>query len=352
MTTVPPKYQYAAIYEANEKYDDTDEVATAVTAVDDEDDIYYPVKPIHTTSVTKRRKASRSCCCICGCITLSVFICFLMLIVVIGIVYYAMIGKGVRMVTVETPIDFPIVSVSDMELEEFSSEIETFIKSIVNDDDGTTPTEDLIISSRIVNGAISQSDYLRGHAQVIMKENEFIFQTSLPMDMFPGGKHRFFVSTMDTTTTTGPAITTTSFDLGKKMKEDYDGPLLVTELLSYLATTTDTDPEWVINVLSMNVLGQEIISPEMLDENVNILQALKEDPNVQNDPNTKYLFKFINGIDSIRIEPDQIIIRARNNSIDDTDENIEHDDTVDNIEYDEKVVDKDGPKRFLLRHIK
>jgi hypothetical protein len=252
---------------------------------------------------------------------------------------------------VETPIDFPIVSVSDMELEQVSSEIETFIKSIVNDDDGTTPTEDLIISSRIVNGAISKSDYLRGHAQVIMKENEFIFQTSLPMDMFPGGKHRFFVSTMDTTTTTGPAITTTSFDLGKKMSEDYDGPLFVTELLSYLATTTDTtDPEWVINVLSMNVLGQEIMTPEMVAEHVNILQKLKEDLNIQNDPNTKYLFKFINGIDSIRIEPDQIIIRARNNSTsvdDDFEKNL-----GDYEEEDDEKAEKDGPKRFLLRHIK
>ena len=123
---------------------------------------------------------------------------------------------------------------------------------------------------------------------------------------------------------------------------DYDGPLFVTELLSYLATTTGTDPEWVINVLSMNVLGQEIITPEMVAEHVDILQQLKEDPNIQNDPNTKYLFKFINGIDSIRIEPDQIIIRARNNSIDDADESSENDDFSEN----------DGPKRFLLRHIK
>lgn len=312
MKPIQPKY--TVIYDVNEKYDDADEVATAV--VDSDDDVYYPVKTLHATPLAHRRKARRSCCGICCCITSSIFGCFFVLLVILGIAYYAMIVKGVRMVTVETPIDFPIVTVSNKELQAVADDIDTFIKSILNDDgtDSVTKTKDLIIPSRIVNGAISQSDYLRGHAQVIMKENEFIFQTSLPMDMFPGGKHRFFVSTLDTTTTTGPAITTTSFDLGKKLSKDYDGPLFVTELLSYLASTTGNDQEWVINVLSMNVLGQELMTPESLAEKVDILQSLRDDPHFQHDPNSKLFFQFINSIDSIRIEPDQMIVRARDNA--------------------------------------
>jgi hypothetical protein len=149
-----------------------------------------------------------------------------------------------------------------------------------------------------------------------MKENEFIFQTSLPMDMFPGGKHRFFVSTLDSATTTmttadSAKITTTSFDLAKKLSLDYDGPLFVMELLSYLSiNTTVHDSEWVMNLLSMNVLGHEAITtPEMKE--TNLLQLLRDDPNFQQDPNSKVFFQFIDSIESIRMEPDQMIIRAR-----------------------------------------
>lgn len=83
--------------------------------------------------------------------------------------------------------------------------------------------------------------------------------------------------------------------------------------MSYLAsTTTDRDdPEWVVNVLSMSVLGQELMTPEMLADPVDLLQKLREDPNMQHDPNMKVFFQLINGIDSIGIEPDQMIIRAR-----------------------------------------
>ena len=375
MTTLPPsKYQYATIDVAkHEKYHD-DEVATVMTTVDA--DVYYPVKQSHTTMKRRKGTPRRSCCCICGCITLTIFACFFLLILLLAIVQFAWIVKGVRMVTVDTPIDFPIVTLSQIELLQVSNDIGTFVQSVLNDD-GTTTTniKDLVLSARMVNGAISQSDYLRGHAQVILKENEFIFQTSLPMDMLPGGAHRFFVSTMDTTISTGSAVTTTSFDLGKKLSDEYDGPLYMTQLLWYLANTTGTtDPEWDINVLSMKWLGQEIMTPEMLADPVNILQSVKDDPKIKNDPNSVLLFQFINGIDSIRMEPDQIIIRARRHhsvvqegdddtsimmkSDDDLDLAAESDDMTDNIIYSHTFTfdhtasetdDESGGKKFL-RH--
>ena len=309
MKTNQPKY--TVISDVNDKYNENDEVATAVTtAVLQYDDDYDD----NATYLSKRRKARRSCCGICCCVTSVMCGCFLLLLIMIGIAYYSMIVYGVRMITVETSIDFPIVTVSEKELEVVSDDIDDFMQSILNDDgcEGGMTTKDLIISSRIVNGAISQSDYLRGHAQVIMKENEFIFQTSLPMDMFPGGSHRFFVSTMDTTTTkTDSAITTTSFDLGKKLSKDYDGPLFVTELLSYLAATTGKDPEWVMNVLSMQIMGQEVMTPEELADKTNILQSLRDDPSLKDDPNMQALLKFIDGIGSIRVEADRMIVHAR-----------------------------------------
>ena len=312
MKTNQPKY--TVISDVNDKYNENDEVATAVTtAVLQYDDDYDD----NATYLSKRRKARRSCCGICCCVTSVMCGCFLLLLIMIGIAYYSMIVYGVRMITVETSIDFPIVTVSEKELEVVSDDIDDFMQSILNDDgcEGGMTTKDLIISSRIVNGAISQSDYLRGHAQVIMKENEFIFQTSLPMDMFPGGNHRFFVSTMDTTTTaTDSAITTTSFDLGKKLSKDYDGPLFVTELLSYLAATTGKDPEWVMNVLSMQIMGQELMTPEELADKANILQSLRDDPSLKDDPNMQAFLKFINGIDSIRMEADRMIVHARCNT--------------------------------------
>ena len=213
------------------------------------------------------------------------------------------------MITVATPIDFPIVTVSEQDLQVVSDEISHFIKAIRECDgiDSGKEIKDLIISSRILNGAISQSEYLRGHAQVIMKENELIFQTSLPMDFFPGGKHRYFVSTMDTSTaTTGPSITTTTYDLDKELSQNYDGPLFVMELLSYLtSTTTGNDQEWVISVLRMNLLGFALTTTDILEAEVETFQTVSDDPkNNQLDLISERSFQFYH------IEKDQMIVRA------------------------------------------
>lgn len=179
----PTQPKYTVIYDVNEKFDDDATVVTAAV-VDGVEDGYYPVKSLHTA--TRLRKARRSCCGICCCVTSSICGVFLLLLVMIGVAYYTMIVKGVRMVTVETPVDFPIVTVANQELRDFSDQVDAFIKSILNRDSTSSEIQDLVIPARIVNGAISQSDYMRGHAFVVMKENEFLFQTSLPMDMLPG----------------------------------------------------------------------------------------------------------------------------------------------------------------------
>ena len=332
-TSIQPKYEAIHDHDRDDnekKHTTTDTVAAIVVTTEEEDEVLWKPLTLEQRHRTTRRAGGcrcvpRTCCGVCCCISLTLFALLMLLFVAIFVAYYALLVTGVRMITVETPVAFPTENIYTKELDAFGNDADVFIQAILNNDgNDSIDTPDLVISSHVVNGAIAQCDYLKGHAQVTMKENEFIFQTSLPMDMFPGGKHRFFVSTMDTTTAAttaepGSTVTTTSFDLAKKLTEDYDGPLFVTELLTYLATTTamtanasgKDHPEWVLNALSMNVMGQELVTPDA--QGVDLLQALRDDPNFASDPNNELFFKFINGIGSIKLEPDRMIVRARQN---------------------------------------
>ena len=159
-----------------------------------------------------------------------------------------------------------------------------------------------------------------------MNENELLLQTCVPiLDMIPGGKLQFFVATIYIAFSTrqewwkDKTTITVSFELGKRLSNDYDGPPIVMKFLSYFADSFDaqsSDPrqryDWVLKSLSLREFGKDIGALQSQSEKENIFQYIYDHPN--DDTANEWIntfFKVMNGIASIRIEPDQLVLHPR-----------------------------------------
>jgi hypothetical protein len=147
----------------------------------------YPVKQAKRTKANAKSKG-RSCCCTCLYVTLAISVVFFLLLTLLGFAVYHMIANQVQWATVETPVDLPVAPVPSSELEVFKDQAKLFFDQLLDDQ---VPQDDLVVTSKVLNGLIAQSDYLRGHMRVQMKPDEFLLETSLPADYLPGGNHRF-----------------------------------------------------------------------------------------------------------------------------------------------------------------
>ena len=141
----------------DEKHDDDDNV-------DDDEHSDTENEPFTRTAQHPKvsRHVGRSCCGICGCVTMT--ICSGILLLMIGLVVFAyfIIATGVQRYTVAAPIDIPIITVPETELNNTFHQIVNYIDGINSVDDihNISRTDKLIISSRFVNGVIAETDYL------------------------------------------------------------------------------------------------------------------------------------------------------------------------------------------------
>jgi hypothetical protein len=260
----------------------------------------YPVKQAKRTKANAKSKG-RSCCCTCLYVTLAIFVVFSLLLTLLGFAVYHMIANQVQWATVETPVDLPVAPVPSSELEVFKDQAKLFFDQLLDDQ---VPQDDLVVTSKVLNGLIAQSDYLRGHMRVQMKPDEFLLETSLPADYLPGGNHRFFVSKdslqlshMSMNEVSATQIVTT-LDLGKKFP-DLDGPMFVGTFLAHI--TNEEEHRLALFLTDVHVFGKEIeLDPE----------AKKKDAmdDFYNDPNTT---KILEGIEAIRFEKDRMILQPR-----------------------------------------
>jgi hypothetical protein len=112
-------------------------------------------------------------------------------IVLSGFGMYQLTAWNVEDFTIKIPVDLPMQPIPEPELPIFLMNASDFFDKILKNQ---VPEEDLIVTSDVINGLISQSDYLRGHMRVELAPNRLTVKTSLPTDFLPGGKRRFFVS--------------------------------------------------------------------------------------------------------------------------------------------------------------
>ena len=307
-----------------------------------------PVISINPDRHQESRRWTCNCCCICGWIAVTLLLSLMGL----GIAGYWMIARTVRGLTAESPLIFPIITLPPEELFNFTRQHLNFINCLESFDDvhKISMTKELIVPSRYLNGVISDMDGSRGYAHVFMKSNELLFQTSIPMmRLIPGGKNRFFVVTVNITTVVTScqsrspetAVISVSLDLGPTSNKDSkEGPMYLIEFESYFGPIVNQNQsneykyDWVMKILRIREFGRVvfcakpynmkhttflqffkmIIYGKLGEKKYNVWQPFYDDPQLlitKDDANHRFI-KVMNSIQSIRIEPDQLVIRPRN----------------------------------------
>jgi hypothetical protein len=131
----------------------------------------------------------RAVCCMasCCCILFSIFV---VLLILCSVNLFFFTKNVVEHMTVTDSQTFPIVDMSDAEVDLLTSRVKVFVDELRIQ---KVPERDLVVTQDEINGLLGQSDYLRGNMYVTFTEGKVLEEYSLPVDMLPGGKGRFFL---------------------------------------------------------------------------------------------------------------------------------------------------------------
>jgi hypothetical protein len=268
----------------------------------DEENSVYPVKPLKKSSAAApptpklRRSCSPCMKVLIGLFIMFIVVPFILFSVVIFSGYYY-VASQVKTLTVTQSRIFPVVVVPEAELEMVKDRVELFWKDLAA---GRIPTQDLTITSDELNGFIATSDYMRGKAYLHLEENKLTFETSLPMSGWPGGKGRYFDSSLVAARSDDDTL---AVDMDAPI-DAFQGGKLVTGLLKF-STDDETHVHHVINLLYGKAFDMEPCE-DFYSENVNILDWIGED-----DDDDVDFTKAFDGIDTIKLLKDKIVVTAR-----------------------------------------
>jgi hypothetical protein len=199
--------------------------------------------------------------CLYGC--LFVVGAGIALLLCAGIGTYFFVSSQVTKYTSSNPAELPTVEFEPEELAKLETRVSTFSEAI---ESGEAPTEDLVLTAKELNGLLTKEDALKGKVFIKIEEGQLSGEVSIPADVFPGGKGRFF---------NGNASFEVSMD---------NGILIVT--LTDAEVNGEKLPQKFVDAMAQQNLAKDIY----------------------NDPkNAKILRRF----DDISIEGDKIILRAR-----------------------------------------
>lgn len=263
------------------------------------------------------------------------FVLFLLVSTLIGIRTYIFIAQEVQQWTVTEPKDLPVVKVPAGELEVFKDQAKTFWDMIQAD----KVPNDFVVTSSVVNGFSSYSDFLRYHAFAEMKENQVKVSVSLPMDHFPGGKDRYLVGTKSITWDPETFMI-------HVMMDDEDSEKVFFDL--YLHLSTEEDNKLNLQVISGKFLDWTV-PQDFVDEHYNLLEDLYEcdchhrkkrrhlkrgkhhgnqhhhgdherddwhhrNHHDDDGPSCEETRKFLEALSGISLEQDQIVVHARSST--------------------------------------
>jgi len=151
------------------------------------------------------------------------------------VVAYSVLNGTVKQLTVTTPHEkFPIVQMTDRELEDVKDRIELFVDELMSKNPMIDP---LVVTQDEMNGFIGHSDFLRGNMFVTLKDRGMEEEYSLPTEWLPGGKGRFFVGN-DHLKIDGDQV---EIEMETVATHDdwFDGPLLFAQLQYLVRDNTD-----------------------------------------------------------------------------------------------------------------
>jgi hypothetical protein len=272
-------------------------------------------RPIKTSSSKKKTKSRKGCPCWCKCIgfTVLTFIFFVILAMAYG---YKVLTEVVEELTIETdtPRKFPVVTMSEPELDAVANRVKDFFENII---DGKADTTYLVLSQDEINGFIGHSDYLRGNLMYTLHQDQIVEEFSLPMDVlgFDGryfaGYESFALGTLNSEGEDGydkKNIVEMKMTTEAKHEDWFDGPLMFMQL-QYLITKNKEDEGQKVFELFLEkgcFFGSWI---EPIEERHNIMEDIYDGADSED------FRKVVNGIERVSIQEGRVIIKARNPSI-------------------------------------
>jgi len=279
----------------------------------------------------KQQNKKAGCPCWCKCIGFTV-LAFSLLCLMVTAYVYCCFKDVVEHLTVatDTPRKFPVVEMSDSELEQVVDRVSSFIDEILNNYDGlddddeyavpTTPIiEDLVLTQDEINGFLGHSDYLRGNAMVSLHKDRIVEEYSLPMDVL-GFSDRYFVGNDYLALKQGEGESGGSDNNILEMKmeteathEDwFDGPLFFAKL-QYLVTTkskdhNETGHNYILEMfLREGSFFGQVVPQEFIDKRQDLMEGLYD----ADDDHVGTILDVIEGIERVSIQEGKVIVKAR-----------------------------------------
>lgn len=232
--------------------------------------------------------------CWCKCVMITMGVLFL-LGAVITVMVYSAVSDAVQHLTVTTPHEkYPVVEMTEQELEVVKVRVELFFDELL----AGSAKEPLTITQDEINGFIGHSDYLRGNMLVTVKDGAIYEEYSLPMDMMPGGKDRFFVAN-DYLKINGDVIES-QIETAATHEDWFDGPLLFGQI-QYLVNGKDM---LELYLTKGSFFGQEV-PQDFIEKHVNLMEDF------YNNPDNEDAKTVLEGIDHVAIEDGKIVFHPK-----------------------------------------
>lgn len=162
---------------------------------EEQPDIIYDVGSKQSIrNKTPKTQGLSKCAGSFGCCLAKTCCILMVVLLVISVAVFAMAYRWtsdvVQHLTVQDSQTFPIVEMSDAQIDYLESRVKIFVDELRMN---KVPQDDLVITQDDINGLLGHCDYLRGNMYVTLTEGKILEEYSLPVDMLPGGKGRFFL---------------------------------------------------------------------------------------------------------------------------------------------------------------
>lgn len=160
--------------------------------------------------------------------------------------------------TSEQPAELPNVEVSEEEVEVLQNRVDSFKEKL----EGDEAVETLELSEKEVNMLISQNEDISDKVYIRIQDDLLTAEVSIPLDMLPGGKGRFF---------NGSVTLDAEIDNGRLevylQDADVQGEEIPEEILSQLSNENlakdvnyeDDTKEWIEKFESIEVVGDKLV---------------------------------------------------------------------------------------------
>lgn len=230
-------------------------------------------------------------------------------IFVVGYVY-SCLSQVVEDFTIETdsPKKFPIVHMSDDELEQIADRVEDFVDHILDEEN----VEDLVITQDEINAFIGHSDFLQGNLMVTLHKDRIMEEFSIPMDIL-GFNNRYFVGNdyLELKNDGQKDIVEIEMETEATHENWFDGPLYFLQLQYLITKNKEDEGRNMLNLyLEKGSFFGQTAPQEIIDQHVDLMKELY-DCHEEDCDDLEDMLDVISGIESVSIEEGKVVIKAR-----------------------------------------